>query len=103
MVRSLAISSSLSGWSAVDASLELIRRLPKTDLHLHLDGSLRLDTVIELARERNLDLPSFDREQAKLLACSVNRSHPFSTWENSSSTGVDLPKIETATLTRLFS
>ena len=31
---------------------ELIRRLPKTDLHVHLDGSLRLPTLIELARER---------------------------------------------------
>jgi adenosine deaminase len=36
----------------------LIRRLPKTDLHVHLDGSLRLATLIELARERSLPLPS---------------------------------------------
>ena len=33
-------------------SEQLLRRLPKTDLHVHLDGSLRLDTLIELARER---------------------------------------------------
>ncbi|HXY38130.1 MAG TPA: adenosine deaminase family protein [Vicinamibacteria bacterium] len=38
--------------------LELIRRLPKTDLHVHLDGSLRLRTLIELARERHVPLPS---------------------------------------------
>ena len=25
---------------------ELLQRLPKTDLHCHLDGSLRLDTLI---------------------------------------------------------
>jgi adenosine deaminase len=37
---------------------DLIRRLPKTDLHVHLDGSLRLPTLIELARERGIDLPS---------------------------------------------
>jgi adenosine deaminase len=37
---------------------ELIRRLPKTDLHVHLDGSLRLSTVVELARERRVQLPS---------------------------------------------
>ena len=37
---------------------ELIRRLPKTDLHVHLDGSLRLSTLIELARERSVPLPS---------------------------------------------
>src|ERR1035437_11159251 len=37
---------------------EVIRRLPKTDLHVHLDGSLRLATLIELARERGVTLPS---------------------------------------------
>jgi adenosine deaminase len=37
---------------------ELIRALPKTDLHVHLDGSLRLSTVIDLARERGVRLPS---------------------------------------------
>jgi len=36
----------------------LIRRLPKTDLHVHLDGSLRLPTLIELARARSIALPS---------------------------------------------
>jgi len=38
--------------------LDLLKRLPKTDLHLHLDGSLRLPTLIELARERKVELPS---------------------------------------------
>lgn len=37
---------------------ELLQALPKTDLHCHLDGSLRLETLIELARERNVALPS---------------------------------------------
>src|SRR5260370_6722920 len=41
---------------------ELIRRLPKTDLHVHLDGSLRLTTLIELARERRVPLPSQTEE-----------------------------------------
>jgi adenosine deaminase len=39
-------------------NLDLIRKLPKTDLHVHLDGSLRLSTIIELARERKIPLPS---------------------------------------------
>jgi adenosine deaminase len=37
---------------------ELIKALPKTDLHVHLDGSLRIPTLIELAREQGVVLPS---------------------------------------------
>ncbi|MBK8096392.1 MAG: adenosine deaminase family protein [Planctomycetes bacterium] len=37
---------------------EILAQLPKSDLHLHLDGSLRLDTLIELAKERKVTLPS---------------------------------------------
>lgn len=37
---------------------ELLRALPKSDLHCHLDGSLRVPTLIELARERGVALPS---------------------------------------------
>lgn len=35
---------------------ELIRALPKTDLHCHLDGSLRMSSLWELAVERKVDL-----------------------------------------------
>jgi len=41
---------------------ELLAELPKTDLHCHLDGSLRVDTLIELARERGVSLPSTTRD-----------------------------------------
>ena len=37
---------------------DLLRALPKSDLHCHLDGSLRLESLIEMARERNVKLPS---------------------------------------------
>ncbi|MEM7051849.1 MAG: adenosine deaminase family protein [Acidobacteriota bacterium] len=39
-------------------STAFLEALPKSDLHLHLDGSLRLPTLIELARERSVPLPS---------------------------------------------
>jgi adenosine deaminase len=41
---------------------DVIRRLPKTDLHVHLDGSLRLSTLIELAQERKIELPSYTED-----------------------------------------
>ena len=40
--------------------LELFQKLPKTDLHVHLDGSLRLPTILFLAREQGVKLPSDD-------------------------------------------
>ncbi|MDD2715671.1 MAG: adenosine deaminase [Candidatus Wallbacteria bacterium] len=43
-------------------SLELLQKLPKVDLHCHLDGSLRLSTILELAKENNVKLPTFDEE-----------------------------------------
>jgi adenosine deaminase len=48
---------------ATELTLEFLEKLPKTDLHVHLDGSLRLDTIIELARKQNVKLPTFDRDE----------------------------------------
>lgn len=39
---------------------ELILRLPKTDLHCHLDGSLRPATIVDLARQQGVEIPSMD-------------------------------------------
>lgn len=41
-----------------ELSYELIRSLPKTDLHVHLDGSLRLETILDLADKYNIRLPA---------------------------------------------
>lgn len=35
---------------------EVFEKLPKTDLHVHLDGSLRPATILDLAREQGVDL-----------------------------------------------
>ena len=36
---------------------EIIQRLPKAELHCHLDGSLRVRTIIELAQTQGIELP----------------------------------------------
>jgi adenosine deaminase len=39
---------------------EVIRALPKTDLHVHLDGSLRLETILDIAKKEDIELPAHD-------------------------------------------
>ncbi len=34
--------------------------LPKTEIHCHLEGAIRTGTLIEIAREHNLSLPSYE-------------------------------------------
>jgi adenosine deaminase len=42
---------------AMQARRRLLQAMPKAELHLHLDGSLRIDTALELARTRGVDAP----------------------------------------------
>ncbi|MGW8142767.1 MAG: adenosine deaminase [Anaerolineales bacterium] len=36
--------------------------LPLIDLHRHLDGSIRMETILDLGRKNNLELPAWDIE-----------------------------------------
>lgn len=46
---------------------KLLKALPKSDLHVHLDGSLRLSSLIEMAEERGVALPSATHEGMREL------------------------------------
>src|SRR4030042_1418309 len=39
---------------------EMIRRIPKVALHDHLDGGLRPETILALARDQEVELPARD-------------------------------------------
>src|SRR3954454_21303800 len=47
----LTTQSGLAG----PARRRLVEAMPKAELQLHLDGSLRVDTALELARTRGID------------------------------------------------
>jgi len=41
-----------------DITRELLEKLPKTDLHCHLDGSMRIETILSLAEAYKIRLPA---------------------------------------------
>jgi adenosine deaminase len=46
-------------------ALRALRALPKVELHRHLDGSVRFQTVLDIAREHNLDLGTASEEELR--------------------------------------
>ncbi|HSL29009.1 MAG TPA: adenosine deaminase [Anaerolineales bacterium] len=42
----------------VTASLNTYRAFPKVELHRHLEGSLRLDTMVDIARQHGITIPA---------------------------------------------
>lgn len=51
----------------VKLTKEFFAKLPKTDLHVHLDGSLRLETIWELAKKDKIDLGVGSLEELRAL------------------------------------
>ena len=47
--------------------IDLANRLPKTELHLHIEGSLEPDMVFQLAKRNGVDLPFTSTEQLEAL------------------------------------
>jgi len=53
--------------------IEVFRALPKTDLHVHLDGSLRLETILELGKADKVELPANNVEGLRqAIGCGNN-------------------------------
>lgn len=52
--------------------IDLIGKIPKTDIHVHLDGSVRLETLIEIAQKEKIELPSYTIEGLNELVFKDN-------------------------------
>jgi adenosine deaminase len=56
---------------------ELVHSLPKTDLHVHLDGSLRPETLLELAAQQGVSLPfSSAQETVEYMRTTASKNLP---------------------------
>ena len=42
-----------------------MRKAPKIELHCHLDGSVRAETIIDIAKKDNIELPSYNINEIK--------------------------------------
>ncbi len=54
-----------AGAASTRLPLSFIEKLPKTDLHVHLDGSLRLESILDLAARDRVELPGDDPESLR--------------------------------------
>lgn len=57
-IPSSARRADISPPPAIEVTEALLHALPKTDLHCHLDGSMRLKTILELAEQQKVKLPA---------------------------------------------
>ena len=46
---------------------DLIHKLPKAELHCHLDGSLRISTILDLAENQGVRLPAHNEKDLEDL------------------------------------
>lgn len=58
-------SSASPPWENLAALRDFLQRMPKIDLHRHLEGSLRLQTLAEIAIAHGIDLPASSIEQLR--------------------------------------
>lgn len=64
----------------VNSLYDVVRAMPKIELHRHLEGSLRLSTLLDIAREYDIALPEYELEAVRPLV-QVMPNEPR-TWQN---------------------
>lgn len=50
---------------SVEALYQVAEALPKVELHRHLEGSVRLNTLIDIAQEYGMEMPEYDPEMLR--------------------------------------
>jgi adenosine deaminase len=60
--------------NSIKITEDFIRELPKTELHCHLDGSLRLETMLDLAAKNKVNLPTNDKDTLKKMVCVTEQA-----------------------------
>jgi adenosine deaminase len=49
---------------------DVLKRMPKVELHCHLDGSLRAETMLDIARTQGITLPHTDADSLRSYMCA---------------------------------
>jgi adenosine deaminase len=60
--------------------MNTLQTLPKIDLHRHLEGSLRLETLAEIAHQHGIELPEWDLEELRPYVQIVDDPPDFHTF-----------------------
>lgn len=51
----------------MELTREFIKSLPKAELHCHLDGSMRVETIVEMATEQGVKLPKENMDELRAI------------------------------------
>jgi len=64
----------------VTAILKNYRALPKVELHRHLEGTLRLDTMLDIARQHEITIPADILRLSSLVQMQEEEKYSFQTF-----------------------